>query len=130
MPEGHAGILVLREKGKGRILPVVVPDGRDLRPGAPATDGLLGRAIAALGARVAEVEIEEAEESAAGARVRMTQGGKQVELPAVTSESVALALAANAPIYARRRLLEDSGLTPEDLARAHRAVQDPGATRL
>ena len=101
MPEGTAGILVLREKGKETLLPLMVPDGRELAPDGPAEGGLLGRAIAALGARVAEVEIEQTEEIASGARVHLTQGDKQVDVRGVPSESVALALAAKAPIAAR-----------------------------
>ena len=58
--------------------------------------GLLGQAIEALGGRISEVEIDRAEETRAGARVRLTQGGRRVELRARPSESVALALAAQA----------------------------------
>jgi bifunctional DNase/RNase len=53
--------------------------------------------------------------------VRLAQGGKDVELRAVPSESIALALAAGVPILAKRRLLDEAGLTPGDLARAHAA---------
>src|SRR5574337_1820929 len=73
MPEGTASILVLREKGASTLLPLIVPGdvtGRDPRGGS-----LLGQAIEALGARVSEVEIDRAEETRAGARVRLAQGG-------------------------------------------------------
>ncbi len=129
LPEEPAGILVLREKGKETILPLLVPDGRMFTRGTGG-DGLLGRTIAALGARVAEVEIDRAEDSAAGARVRLAQGGKRVELQAIPSESVALALALGVPIVATRRLLDEEGLTPEDLARAHGRARGRGTLRL
>ena len=119
MPEGSAGILVLREKGKETILPLVVPDGKDLAPDGPARGGLLGRTIEALGGHVTEVEIEQTEETASGARVRLAQGARQVDVRGVPSESIALALAAKAPIVARRHVLDQAGLTPDDLARAH-----------
>jgi hypothetical protein len=122
LPESSASILVLREKGADTILPLVVPS-LDAATTPPrhgrGTDGLLGRAIEALGGRVAEVEIDKAEETRAGARVRLSQGGRKVELRARPSESVALAVAAGVPIVTRRRLLQESGLTPEELARAH-----------
>lgn len=129
LPEAPAGLLILREKGKDTILPLLVPDGRNFTQGGGA-GGLLGRTIEALGARVAEVEIERAEESAVGARVRLAQGGKRVELEAVPSESVALAVAAGVPIVTTRRLLDEEGLTPEDLARAHARTRERVATRL
>lgn len=124
MPEAPAGIVVLRVKGESTILPFVVPDGRRFEAGGG--DGLLGRAIEALGARVSRVEIEGAEESSAGARVHLAQGGKDVEVRAAPSESIALALAAKVPIVATRRVVEEAGLTPGDLARAqdeHRAAE-------
>jgi bifunctional DNase/RNase len=119
MPEGSAAILVLREKGKDTILPLVVPNGRDFSPGHASGSSLIGRAIEALGARVAEVRIDRAEESSSGARVRISQNGKELELRAVPSESVALAVSAGVPIVTSRKLLDEEGLTAADLARAH-----------
>lgn len=130
MPESPAGIVVLREKGKETLLPLIVPDGRELSPEGLPRGGLLGRAIEALGARVAEVEIDRAEESTAGARVRMRQGERELELRAVPSESIALALEAKVPIVTTRRLLDESGLTPADLARAHASAAEGEPTRL
>jgi bifunctional DNase/RNase len=96
-----------------------VPGADASGPGAVHGRGLAGRAIEALGARVAEVEIDRAEESRAGSRVRLAQGKRKVELHARPSESIALALAAGAPIVTTRRVLDEAGLTPEDLAAAH-----------
>jgi hypothetical protein len=129
VPEGSAGILVLREKGKSTLLPLLVPDGRRFSPGASG-GSLLDRAISALGGRLAEVEIERAEETSAGAKVHLTQGGKPLELQAAPSESVALAVSAGVPIVASRQLLDEEGLTPEDLAKARRRDAKGTPTRL
>jgi uncharacterized protein len=134
-PDGGS-ILILREKGAETILPVIVPgaDGRDLRRrlDGERPPGVLGEALAALGARVREVEIAEADDSVVGARIRISQGARDVELEARPSESVVLAVAAGAPILTTRRLLDTSGLTPEDLARARDrvAAEHAGETRL
>jgi hypothetical protein len=119
MHEGAASILVLREKGARTLLPLVVPGGDAATRPDGGGGGLLGQAIEALGGRVAEVEIDRAEETRAGARVRLSQGARRVELRARPSESVALAIAAGVPIVTTRRVLDEAGLTPEDLARAH-----------
>jgi bifunctional DNase/RNase len=119
MPEGSAGILVLREKGKETILPLVVPDGRRFAPGPGHDPGLLGAVVAALGGRVAEVEITEVEESTAGAWVRLSRGGERIEIRASPSEGVALAVSVGVPILTTRKLLDEAGLTPEDLAKVH-----------
>lgn len=135
MPEGPASILVLREKGAETLLPLIVPDGQAFGSGdaggAHAKGGLLARAIEALGGRVSEVDIDEAHETSAGARVLVAQGSRRLELRALPSESVALALAAGVPIVTTRRLLAEAGLTAEDLARAHaRHREGADATRL
>ncbi len=123
MPEGSAAVVVLREKGARTLLPLIVPGGlAEARPDAHG-GGLLGRAIEALGGRVSEVEIDRAEETHAGARVRLAQGGRRVELRARPSESVALAMAAKVPIITTRRVLEKAGISPEELARAHAKVK-------
>lgn len=129
MPEGAASILVLREKGATTLLPLVIPGGDVTGRTDMDGGGLLGQAIEALGGRISEVEIDRAEETRAGARVRLAQGGRRVELRARPSESVALALAAGVPIVTTRRVLEQAGITPEDLARAH-AKAKAGASRM
>jgi hypothetical protein len=129
LPEGPAGILVLREKGKDTLLPLLVPDGRGFSPGASG-GVLLDRAIEALGGRVTEVEIERAEETSAAARVALTQAGRRLDLRALPSESIALALSAGVPIVARRRLVDEEGLTLDELARAHRRAKGRDVTRL
>ncbi len=123
MPQGPAGLLILRDHGTGTILPLLVPDGAAVESatkGDAGPPGLLGRTIEALGARVREVEIARAEETMGGARVHLSQAGHDVELPARPSESVALAVAAGAPIVTTRRLLAESGLTPDEMNEALR----------
>jgi hypothetical protein len=128
-PEGTGSILVLREKGARTLLPLVVAGAEPPGRGDAAGAGLLGQAIEALGGRVSEVEIDRAEETKAGARVRLAQGTRRVELRARPSESVALALATGVPIVTTRRVLDEAGLTPEDLERAH-ASRSPDRMRL
>jgi hypothetical protein len=128
--EGPAAVLVLREKGTQVILPLVLPGARS-GDGDPELrgPGLLAQAIEALGGRVSEVEIERAEETRTGAKVRLAQAGRTLELLGPPSESVALAISAKVPIVTRRRVLDESGLTPADLARSHRKAK-LGARRL
>jgi hypothetical protein len=127
MGEGSAAVLVLREKGSKTILPLVMPGDR-LGEGENELKGpgLLGQAIEALGGRVAEVQIDRAEESRTGARVRVAQNGRTVELRGAPSESVALAISARVPIVTTRRLIDEAGLTPEDLAKIHARARSGG----
>lgn len=125
LPDGPAGLVVLRDRDSGTVLPLIVPDGEALGAGTKAKrapEGLLGRALDALGARVREVRLEAAEETSAGARVRLVQDGREVEVRARPSESLALALEAGAPILTTRELLAKAGLTPAELHAAHQAL--------
>lgn len=126
--EGAGAVLVLREKGTRTILPLIVPGAR-LGDGETELrgPGLLAQAIEALGGRVSEVEIERAEETRNGARVRLAQAGRTLELRGPPSESIALAISAKVPIVTRRKVIEESGLTPEDLAKVHRKARRPEA---
>ncbi|BDG06476.1 bifunctional nuclease family protein [Anaeromyxobacter oryzae] len=128
MAEGTSSILVLREKGAKTIVPVLVS-------GAAARDlsrtiaehkrhGVLADAIEKLGGRVREVEIAEAEETPDGALIRLAQGGRQLEVAARPSESVALAVAAGVPIVTTRKVMEQSGLSPDDLVKARDRIAD------
>ena len=119
-------MLVLREKGKDTLLPIVVGRGEadaiemrlDRRePARPRAQELLKSAIDALGAKVVRVEIRDASEALYRARVHLAQGTQRIELEARPSDSVALALGSSAPIYASRTLLRDAGLTQEDIRR-------------
>ena len=135
MPDGPAGLLVLRERASGTLLPVLVPDGTALssaqkKDHAMADAGLLGRAIEALGARVQEVEIVRAEEAPTATRVRLRQGAHDVEVLARPSESVSLAVAAGARIVTTRKLLETDGLTPRELEEASRKAARGEDTKL
>ena len=123
MGEGEATVLVLREKGARTILPLVIPGQGAEHENELRGPGLLAQAIEALGGRVSEVQIDRAEETRTGARVRLAQGARSLEVRGPPSESVALAVSAKAPIVTTRRLLDEAGLTPEDLARLHRKAR-------
>jgi hypothetical protein len=141
---GQAGMLVLREKGRETLLPIVVGRGEadaiEMRldhrePSRPRTQELLKSAIDALGARVVRVEIRDANEALYRARVHLTQGTQRVELEARPSDSVVLALGASAPIFASKELVREAGLTMDDLRRMNEgeppppALPDPTATQ-
>jgi bifunctional DNase/RNase len=78
---------------------------------------LLESTIGALGGRVVRVEIRDGSEALYRASVHLVQGSHRVQLEARPSDSVVLALGSEAPIFATKQLVEESGLTREDLRR-------------
>lgn len=132
MESEAASVLVLRQKGEQTVLPIFVGRNEgsaiDLRlKGAAATHphatDLLANAIAALGGKVTRVEILGVQAAIFRARVTLAQGDRRLELEARPSDSVALALAQNAPIFASREVVRDAGLTPSDLDRMRATKQ-------
>ncbi len=126
MESEAASVLVLRQKGEQTVLPIFVGRNEgaaiELRlKGAMATHphatDLLANAIAALGGKVTRVEILGVQAAIFRARVMLEQGGKRLELEGRPSDSVALALAQKAPIFASREVMREAGLTRSELDR-------------
>lgn len=129
-------LLVLRDKVAGTMLPIFVGRAEgtaiDQRlkhrtPGRHGRAELLERAIAALGGRVARVAIEGEQAALLHGRISLEQGERHLEIEGRPSDSVALAVAARAPIFATRQVLSDAGLTREDLGRMRRGRTAPPA---
>jgi uncharacterized protein len=121
-----ASLLILRQKGARTVLPIFVgrAEGAAIelrRKQAPGQRShgpdLLARTIGALGGKVTRVSIEGAQAAIFSAHVTLQQGDRKVEVEARPSDSVALAIASQAPIFATRTLMAEAGLTEEDLAR-------------
>jgi len=129
-------LLVLRQKGTSTVLPIFVGRSEGLAleqrlkrgpPRRPGTVELLERAITALGGRVTRVALDGEQSALLRARVTLEQGARRLELDARPSDSVGLAVATGAPIFATRQVLAEAGITPADLARL-RAGQAPSST--
>jgi bifunctional DNase/RNase len=129
-------ILVLRQRGARTLLPIFIGraegddiDGRIKR--RPATLGrgadLAHKSIEALGGKVTRVVIDGADGRQFRARVAVDQGQNHHDLEARPSDSVALALASRAPIYATRHVMSEAGLTEQDLARERSGARHPSA---
>jgi bifunctional DNase/RNase len=137
-----ASLLVLREKNGAALLPIFVAraegaaldhrlkqapqggtgSGGDAEP-RPTVDpnDLLAKTIAALGGKVTRVEIKMIREAIFRAQVTLQQGDQKLEVEARPSDSVALALAWNAPIFATREVMDKAALSPEDLERMRKS---------
>jgi uncharacterized protein len=134
LEDGEANLLVLARKDAGSVLTMVIGrseaaaiDARLRRatPPRPMTHDLLGRAIGELGGKVERVEIVAFKDSVFLATVRLKQGGRSLSLDARPSDSVALALRAGAPIYAARKVVEEQGISRDDLEKMRRRGESP-----
>ncbi len=126
--EVGATLVILRDKGSRTILPMLLPGeaGRALASEIQShrMPALVGVTLLKLGARVQEVELQGSADEVRGGRARVAQGQKVVDVAGEPPELVSLAVATGAPIFIDRRLLQAAGLTPEDIERAKRRIQE------
>ena len=123
----NSPVVILREKDGTRVLPIwigpaeasaIAMEMQGLRPPRPMTHDLLKSVIIGLGADVKQIRISALKEKTYFAEVWLAREDHVFQLDARPSDSIALALRVQAPIYTEDGLLEDSpeglALPPED----------------
>ncbi|MDO8634965.1 MAG: bifunctional nuclease family protein [Dehalococcoidia bacterium] len=120
-------VVLLKEKNGKRYIPVSVgmSEARAIatalqgtKPARPLTHDLLRGVIAALGARVQFIIIEDLRDGIYYAKVILSDNGKTISLDSRPSDAMALALRSGAPVYASEKLLENTPSPGEIKTRA------------
>jgi len=114
----HDQLIVLKEKGGSRILPIVIGLNEasaiklkisGFQPPRPLTHDLLYNTIENLEASVDKVVIDKLEENTFHAKlVLKTESGKIKVVDARPSDSIALAVRAHAPIFVEDAIIKQS----------------------
>jgi RNA polymerase sigma factor (sigma-70 family) len=121
---GEQRIVLLREKGGERVLPIWIgpPEGDalaiQLRGGSsprPLTPDLTTRLLEAAGACVERVVVTRLEDNTFYAVVAVGTGGEVREVDARPSDALNLALRVGAPVFVDGAVLEQAGLVGDDL---------------
>jgi uncharacterized protein len=86
-------------------------------PPRPMTHDLLDTMIKTLGGKVQRIFIDDLKRNTFLARIYVVQNGKTHEIDARPSDSIALALRCNAPIFTARKVIDEAGITRESLER-------------
>ncbi|MFZ8834198.1 MAG: bifunctional nuclease family protein [Candidatus Caldipriscus sp.] len=116
IPQAFA--VILKEKEGSRILPIYIggfeanaiqmaKDGERFE--RPLTHNLLVNILETLGAKVERVVINDLIESTFYARIILNHGEKTYSIDARPSDSIAIALLSNAPIYVSSHVLDQAG---------------------
>lgn len=112
-------IIVLKEKEGARFLPVVIGISEvnaiklklsGIEPPRPLTHDLLIRVIEGFGGRVKQILIDRLENSTFYAKLVLEKENEQIEIDARPSDSIAIALRANAPIVVNPSVLDEAGV--------------------
>src|SRR5438105_3508864 len=113
-PRTQSHVIVLQEEGGARLLPIwigpaetesIVMHIQNQKRPRPLTHDLCKSLIAALGATLRRVEITHVEKNTYFAHLRLERGGTALEVDARPSDSIAIAIRMDAPIFASESLL-------------------------
>jgi bifunctional DNase/RNase len=113
----HDQLIVLKEKGGNRILPIVIGLNEasaiklkisGFMPPRPLTHDLLHSTIESLEAEIERVIIDKLEENTFHAKLVLKQNGKTKIVDARPSDSIALAVRAHAPIFVEEEIIKQS----------------------
>ncbi|MCW2925481.1 MAG: bifunctional nuclease family protein [Thermoleophilia bacterium] len=116
---GKQPIVLLKTLAGNRFLPIWIghPEAaailmrlQDARPPRPATHDLLVNALEELGAEVTQVAITALRDNTFFAQVTVSNGIDEHELDSRPSDALALAVRAEAPIFAAEQIVLESGI--------------------
>lgn len=126
--EAQTHAVVLTTKDGAMVLPIFVDESAavaiafrlaHLRPPQPLSQDLLGSVVTELGARVTEVRIDDLRDDIYTGRVFLQQGKRKVALDARPSDSIAMALDGEARIMVTRKVLDEAGISREEIDSLH-----------
>lgn len=115
----HDQLIVLKEKDGKRILPIVIglTEASAIKlklsgfvPPRPLTHDLLHSAINNLEGKLEKIVIDKLEENTFHAKLIVSQDGKTKTIDARPSDSIALAVRANVPIFVDDAVLDKSDI--------------------
>lgn len=116
-------IVLLREQGGVRYLPIWIGAGEataiasameGVEPPRPQTHDLAAMIIADLGASIDRVVVTEMRDSVFYADLVLTTQAGEVRISARPSDSIALAVRTNAPVFADSAVLAEAGIEIEE----------------
>ena len=121
-PSRDSGIVLLREKGSDRYLPIwiglneataIAVKLEQISLPRPLTHDLLDSMITHLGGHVRHVIINDFVDNTYYAKIVLSRNGDTIEVDSRPSDALALALRANVPVYADESVLERAGIILE-----------------
>ncbi len=122
-PASNSPVVLLREQDGDRVLPILVGPAeagaiamelQGIRPQRPMTHDLIKRMIVGLGGELRRVVIAELRENTYFAELELVRAGEVIRIDARPSDSIAVALRFQAPIYLADELLEGRSPSPSD----------------
>jgi bifunctional DNase/RNase len=120
---GNERLVLLGEKDQERQLPIYIGiheaeaislELKGYPHSRPFTHDLLLNCIEALGAELKYVVISELKEDIFYALLHVAQDGREIDIDARSSDSIAVAVRAKVPIYVDEKVMEEAGVWPAE----------------
>ena len=116
-------VVILKVKDSDRYLPIwigateadaIALKLQDMNVPRPLTHDLLGSVISSLGAQVSHILVSDLSDDTFYAQIVLECDGEQIEIDARPSDAIALAVRADAPIYAEDEVIEKVGVRMDE----------------
>ena len=116
-------VVILKVKDSDRYLPIwigateadaIALKLQDMNVPRPLTHDLLGSVISSLGAQVSHILVSDLSDDTFYAKIVLEFDGQQVEIDSRPSDAIALAVRANAPIFAEDAVIEKVGVRMDE----------------
>jgi hypothetical protein len=116
---GKQPIVLLKTADGNKFLPIWIghPEAAAIlmklqsqAPPRPMTHDLLSDMLEQLGAQVVRITVTELRENTFYAQITVAQNGNEIEVDSRPSDAIALAIRAEAPIFAADRVIEESAI--------------------
>jgi bifunctional DNase/RNase len=116
---GKQPIVLLKTADGNKFLPIWIghPEAAAIlmklqsqAPPRPMTHDLVADMLDQLGAQVVRITVTELRENTFYAQITVTQDGSEIEIDSRPSDAIALAIRAEAPIFAADRVIEESAI--------------------
>jgi bifunctional DNase/RNase len=124
LPMGDGGLVLLRNSADGKLLPISVGGTEALsiahrldgsRFPRPLTHDLVERLMDELGGKLVEVRIDALQGGVFTAVLIVKRRGRSIRIDSRASDAIALALGQELPVLCAAKVMEEAGVTAEDL---------------
>lgn len=131
--------LVLAEKGGDTRMPIIIGmfeaqaiaiELDKIKPSRPLTHDLFASFSLAFDFSIEEILISDILDGVFYAKIVSSDGIRQKNIDARPSDAIAIALRFDAPIYATKKVLDEAGVTSEDLGGEPRERSQPKAIKV
>ena len=131
-------VVILREKEADRYLPIWIGPGeadaiavrlQDVAVARPMTHDLIRNLIEQLGGRVSYIVVNDLANDTFFARIVLDVNGVTMEIDARPSDAIALAVRAEAPIFAEETVLDRAGVVLDEDGQPHEGSTAAGPAR-